>query len=198
MAVDIFWGSGAGRHSHSHNMHAGSSDRQSRQRTGNIVSSATCTPSFNPDAERKEQVTPPLLAEPGSIADQAAAIQDQQQKKNEDESMAAPEGEAGERQKNGHTGAKGRKSQAGDVHGTSAVAEDMRDVEPAEGKDRTRHATELAAIPRDGFNTDQHLDATMEAAKCAAGAGTGRSTCSFSPSSTHLVACALVLYVSRR
>jgi hypothetical protein len=153
--------------------------------------------SFNPDAERKEQVTPQLLAEPGSIANPPAA-QDQQQKKNEDESMAAPEGEAGARQKNGHTGAKTGKSQAADVHGTSAVAEDTRDVEQNEGKDGTRHATELAVLPRDGFNTDQHLDAKMEAAKCAAGADPGRSTCSFSPSSTHPVACAVVLCDSPR
>jgi hypothetical protein len=164
-------------------------------RAGNIVSSATCTPSFNPDAERKEQVTPQLLAEPGSIADQPAAAQDQQQKKDEDESMAASEGEDGERQKNGHTGAKAGKSQAGDVHGRSAVPEDMRDVEQNEGKDRARLASEQAAIPRDGFNTDQHLDATMEAAECATGADPGRSTCACSFSSMNLVVCALVQYV---
>jgi hypothetical protein len=106
--------------------------------------------------------------------------------------MAAPEGDAGERQKNGHTGAKAGKSQAGDVHGTSPVAEDMRDVEHNEGKDRTRHATEQAAIPRDGFNTDQHLDATMKAAECATGADPGRSTCSCSLSSMNVAVCALV------
>jgi hypothetical protein len=178
-AVNIFWGVGLAVTATPTTCTPPAAIASHGHRTGNIVSSATCTPSFHPDAERKQQVTPQLLAEPGSFADQAAAAQDQQQKKNEDESMAAPEGEDGERQKNGHTGTKAGKSQSADVHGTSAVAEDMRDVEQAEGKDRKRHATEQAAIPRDGFNTDQHLDATMEAVECATGADPGRSTCSF-------------------